>query len=100
MASDSKLIAYSGDPLPVIGKIKLQISHANMNSYIVNKSAVSLIGLQSLIDLGLIKLTYSIDNNTPAMKNLGTKLNKQTVMNNYGDLFKGVGLTQEPPNCT
>ena len=100
IAPDSKLFSYNGDTMPTNGKIKLQITHANRNSidtdfYIVNKSAIPLIGLQPSIDTRLIELTYSIDNNTLAMTNSGTEINKQTAMKNYCDLFKGIGMIPE-----
>ena len=69
----------SGDTLLTIEN--LQNTHANRNFidtdvYIVNKSSFPLIGLQSSIDLELIKVTHSIVNNTHAMTNLGTEINK------------------------
>ena len=87
---DSKLISYRGVTLQTIGKINFQITHANAN--IVNKSSVPLIALQSSIDLGLIELTYLIDNNTPAMTNSGAGIHKHTVINDCCDLFRGVGM--------
>jgi hypothetical protein len=59
-APDSKLISYSGNTIKVIGKISLTCSYRReLDFYVVNSDAPTLIGLQTPIDLGLIKLTYN-----------------------------------------
>ena len=62
--------------------------HSQVNAvfYIVNNNAPPLDGLQTSVDLGLIKLTYDVycDNNK--------YMTKESMLSEYGDLFKGVGI--------
>lgn len=86
---EHKLTSYTGDMLSVNGKITLPCSHKDvkLNSpfYVVENSAPPLISLQTSIDLGLVKLTYSVEN-------LHASMTKQDVLDEYGELFQGIGL--------
>ncbi len=70
--------------------------------FVVENSSPCLIGLQSSLDLELIKLTYSVDskvaeNTHKHSNNSPLELNKTLVMSNYGNLFKGIGVI--PGSC-
>ena len=75
--------------LPVTGKITLPCKHNDMQLhttfYVVEISAPPLISLQTSVDLGLVKLTYSIEN-------VNTGMSRQDVLDEYADLFQGIGL--------
>ena len=58
--------------------------------YVVESSAPPLISLQTSVDLGLVKLTYSIEN-------VNTGISRQDVLDEYADLFQGIGLC--PGTC-
>ena len=89
---DCKLIAYSGDMLKTHGMLNLDCSYRKRNVetrfYIVHTNAPPLISTQTSIDLVLIKLTFAIDNQT---------MTKEYVMEEYNDLFHGIGLL--PGKC-
>ena len=55
--------------------------------YVVGNSATPLIGLQSSLDLSLLKLTYSVES-TPC----SAPLSKQSIQHEYAELFNGVGV--------
>ena len=84
---DCKLIAYSGDMLKTQGVITLECSYqyrkVNTRFYIVHTNAPPLISTHTSIDLGLIKLTFAIDDQT---------MTKEYVMEEYKELFEGIGL--------
>ena len=84
--------------LPVIGMVKLACCHKdkviNALFYIAEGSGPPLISLQSSVDLGLIKLTYTIE--TSSQKD-SSDLDKQSVMNEYAELFAGIGVL--PGEC-
>ena len=87
--SEHRLTYYTGDMLPVTGKITLPCKHNDMQLqttfYVVESSAPPLISLQTSVDLGLVKLTYSIEN-------VNTGMSRQDVLDEYADLFQGIGL--------
>ena len=89
---DCNLITYSGDMLKTHGMLNLDCSYRKRNVktpfYIVHTNASPLISAQTSIDLGLIKLTFAIDNQT---------MTKENVMEEYNDLFHGIGLL--PGKC-
>jgi len=96
-APDCKLIAYSGNMLNTLGVVNLDCCHRTVvrptKFYIVDTNAPPLIGTQSSLDLGLIKLTYAVD----APSSEEAVFTKETVMKVYGDVFKGVGVL--PGKC-
>ena len=49
----------------------------------MNSKSRPLLGMQSCIDLGLVLLTFSVENKD---------LDRDTVFTEYGDLFKGTGV--------
>ena len=85
--TDAKLTSYSGDRIRVHGKVTLtcRYKNATVNTtfYVVNNNAPPLLSLQTSVDLGLIALTYAIEQNQP--------ITKECVMSEYSDLFKGIG---------
>ena len=87
---DCKLIAYSGDMLKMHGMIDLDCSYRKRNVktlfYIVYTNAPPLISMQTLNDLGLIKLTFETD--IQAMR-------QEYVVEEYNDLFHGIELLPE-----
>jgi hypothetical protein len=90
---DNQLTSYTGNALSVKGMITLSLRHKNKVtesvSYIVDSDATPFLSLQASIDLGLIKLTYSVESSKLASS---TVLDKGQVMKEYGDLFKGIGV--------
>ena len=95
-ASQQKLTSYTGNLLPVQGTITLDCSYKGKVIqalfYVVGNSATPLIGLQSSLDLSLLKLTYSVES-TPC----SAPLSKQSVQHEYAELFNGVGVL--PGTC-
>lgn len=87
--SRTLLTSYSGDRLKVHGKVNLTCQYKERTTktdfFVVESSAQPLLSLQTSLDLGLLKLTYSVDNGQ-------THLEKNDVMQEYGDLFDGIGM--------
>jgi hypothetical protein len=59
--------------------------------YVVDSKSPALLSLQTSIDLEFIKLTFAVDKQ-------GVELSKQTILSEYNDLFKGIGLF--PGTCS
>ncbi|MCG7868790.1 MAG: hypothetical protein JAY74_20765, partial [Candidatus Thiodiazotropha taylori] len=95
-ASQQKLTSYTGNLLPVQGQVTLDCSYKDKTvkaiCYVVEDSTTPLVGLQTSLDLGLIKLTYAVES-TPC----SAPLTKQTVQHEYSALFNGVGVL--PGTC-
>lgn len=77
----TKLISYSGQPLDVLGKCALKVSHKEssleLDFYVVNTKSPCILGLSSSVLLNLIKKvdeTRSVD-----------------ILSDFPDLLKGVG---------
>lgn len=86
---DSRLTSYTGDQIAVQGKVHLECSYkcrtVHTVFYIVDQSNVpALSNLQTTCDLGLIQVTYAIENHEG--------LDKDTVLSEFNDLFHGIGL--------
>lgn len=88
------LTAYTGNRLPVVGKIKLRCSHKDKTVstwfHVVDSPSVPLLSLSTSTDLGLIQLTCTVD--CPSQE-----LNKESVLSDYKDLFEGIGVI--PGTC-
>ena len=93
--SNARLTSYTGDRLPVHGKIQLHCKYNNKSVctdfYVVESSAPPLLSLKTSVDLDLLRLTYAVNMNESLGK---SDLNKDTVLSEYKDLFKGIGLFQ------
>jgi hypothetical protein len=92
----SRLTSYTGNALPIIGTVKLPCKYKDKSIsaefYVVDSKASPLISLNLSLELGLIKITYSIEKQ-PEMG-----LDLQTVLAKNKDLFKGIGLL--PGTCS
>ena len=87
-AADIRLTSYSGDQLTVLGKLKIHCAYknryANANFYIVDRRNVpALLNLETARQLGLIKLTYAIDQHNPKPVH--------PILSEYNDVFEGIG---------
>jgi len=85
---DIKLTSYTGDQLSIQGKINLRCAYQNKHTraefYVVKQPhAPALLNLQTASDLGLIKLTFAVDKQTP--------LDKSNIMTEFPDVFQGIG---------
>ena len=84
--AEAKLTSYTGNDIPVLGQISLKCKYrdksVNALFQVVDTTASALISLDTSIKLGLIQMTYAVD--------IG--YDKQTVMEQYADLFKGTGV--------
>ena len=84
--------------LLVIGMVKLACCHKdkviNALFYVVEGSAPPLVSLQSSVDIGLIMLTYAVETFS---QRASSDLDKQSVMNEYAELFAGIGVL--PGEC-
>jgi len=91
-ASHNKLTTYNGGSLNLKGTVILPCTYAGnahtsrIEFHVVDTRSPPLLGLQSCIDFGLIKLTYSVD----AQPRLNP-LDKESVLNSYPEVFKGIG---------
>jgi len=87
-----QLFAYGGKCLDVKGTVNLECRFGEKSSmpefHIVDTISVPILGLQTSIDLGLIQLAYTLE----------SACNRDQVLAEYGDVFKGVGLF--PGKCT
>ena len=98
-ASEQKLSSYTGDLLKVQGTIRLECCYKDKVIealfYVVENSATPLIGLQSSLDLDLLQLTYSVESSpssAPQNSPSSAPMSKQSVQNEFADLFTGVGV--------
>jgi Reverse transcriptase (RNA-dependent DNA polymerase) len=89
-----KLTSYTGNEVPVLGNVSLQCKYKSRSIetlfHIVDTSAIPLLSLQTSVDLGLVKLTYSVANDSSG-------LDRQDVLRDYADLFSGIGVI--PGTC-
>lgn len=98
-APDCTLTSYTGDALPIMGTVSLPClsKHKSINArfHVVNSDTTPLLGLQTSMDLGLIKLTFSVENASLEQNTTTTHcLTKDSVTHKYKDLFKGLGCIQ------
>ena len=87
-AADIRLTSYSGDQLRVLGKLKIHCAYKNRyaiaNFYIVEQRNIpALLNLETARQLGLIKLTYAIDQHNPKTVH--------PILSEYSDIFEGIG---------
>lgn len=90
--SNLRLTAYNGTPLKSMGTILLTCTHQNnghsnsVEFHVVDTKSKPLFSLQTSVDFGLIKLTYSVES-----QRYGDHMTKQSVTKQYPQLFKGIG---------
>ena len=81
------MTSYTGNDIPVLGQINLTCRYKDKkvtaNFHVVDTKASALISLDTSVKLGLIRMTFSVDDKP---------YDKQTVMEEHGDLFKGTGV--------
>ena len=81
----------------VLGKVHLTCHHKNRSVntefFVVESAAVPLLSLKTSLDLQLIELTFSVNKEPGSLL-----LNKSDVMQEHGELFKGIGLF--PGTCS
>lgn len=94
-----RLTSYTGNRIPVLGKIQIHCKYKersiNTWFHVVDTPAVPLLSLKTSVDLGLIQLTCTIDKHSSEIT--GTGLNKQQVLSDYKDIFEGIGVI--PGSC-
>lgn len=82
-----RLTGYGGEKLMVKGTCTLTCKYKErdmlLDFYIVDTQAPPVLGLQACLNMDLIKLVLSV---------AASPLDKETVMQEYGDVFKGIGL--------
>ena len=94
---DCKLTSYTGETLPVLGTVNLAC-RANSRSiqakfHVVQSETTPLFGLKTSLDLELIKLTLSVEQDN--LDNIKLQpLTKDAVVSKYCDLFTGIGNIQ------
>lgn len=114
-----KLSAYNGGTLHTLGVCRLSCTYKNkthnIEFYIVDTTNTPILGLQTCLDLALIKLVYSVDTscieqiesdktNVESQSSVLTHekaslsdsssqfLDKPSVLKQYSPVFKGIGL--------
>lgn len=98
MKTQSQLSAYSGDTLQVVGTVILDCSHGNVSIkplfYIVQTDNPPLLGLKSSVELGLIKLVYTVapDQSGPIPSGYNTLMTSSDITSEFKDVFYGIGL--------
>ena len=91
--AETSLTAYNGSELDVMGCITIQCNHPGTGSrgdvlfYVVNTRSPPLLGFQSSIDFGLIKLSHAVQS-----ESLETPLTKLSVLQQHSEVFRGLGL--------
>lgn len=90
--SNLRLTTYNGTPLKSMGTILLTCTHKvnghsdSVEFHIVDTRSKPLFSLQTSIDFGLLKLTYSIES-----QRYVDHMTKKSVIKQYPQLFKGIG---------
>ncbi|XP_026054529.1 uncharacterized protein K02A2.6-like [Carassius auratus] len=88
-----RLTGYGGEPLDVKGTCQLNCRYkdteAVLEFYIVSTHAPPVLGLRACLDLGLIKLVFSVDADTSKTCD---------IMQEFQDVFHGIG--EFPGECT
>ncbi len=91
----SKLSAYNGSTLDSVGYCNLSCKRTNNDQsdfchnvgfHVVNTQSPPILGLDTCLDLDLVKLTFSVETCDAA------PLTKQTVLSEYADIFNGIGM--------
>ena len=90
LRSDSnKLVAYGGASLPVLGKCRLKVKvgskRIKADFFVVDLESKPLLGLKTSLDLGLVKLSPSVD-----IHNVSND-DKSHILEEYQDVFSGLG---------
>ena len=87
------LSSYTGDLLKVKGMLQLPIQYKGKSLtemfYIVDTKSTALLSLKSSVDLELIKLVYSVDNETVSIDMTDQKTE---FLDEFKDVFHGMGL--------
>ncbi|CAG2196344.1 unnamed protein product [Mytilus edulis] len=87
------LTAYNGNALPSLGVCCLPCEHGSVNSklefYCLDTNSPPILGMQSCLDYELIKLVYSTETTCTSDSD---PMTKSSVLKDYSDIFKGVGL--------
>lgn len=95
------LSSYNGTPIKTIGCCNLQIEYKDKCTiseiYVAEGPSTPILGLPTCLDLQLIQLIYAVDQK-PIPSPDTKPLDKDTVLSDYADVFKGIG--QFPGNCT
>ena len=88
--TNTKVTGYGGIRLKVKGKCDVQCRYKDSryvaSFYIVHTESPSVVGCQTYIDLGLIKL----------VKSLSTSSEVHRILQKYSCVFKGLGCLREP----
>ena len=88
--TNTKLTGYGGTKLKVKGKCSLQCCYKNSEIvgtfHVVDTNSPAVLGLQSCVDLGLIKLVMSVSSNN----------SMEEMLNKYKSVFQGLGCLKEP----
>ena len=111
-----KLSAYNGSLLHTLGVCRLSCEckqtpkSQDIEFYVVDTKGPPILGLQSCLNLELIKLVYSVDTIVPGISDAkppvakqdasldhchkagSHPLDKSSVLKEYPDIFKGIGL--------
>ncbi|MEW8560660.1 MAG: RNase H-like domain-containing protein, partial [Candidatus Thiodiazotropha sp.] len=99
LLSPNRLTAYNGGILDTLGCVTLPCKRKGIDQkldfYIVETSASPILGLKASVDFQLIKLVLSCDSTTSTESSF---LTREKVLEEYPDMFKGVGLF--PGECT
>ena len=89
----SHLYGYSGKPLDVKGQCKIECRYKKqchkLVFYLVNTDASPVLSLRSCIEMNLIKLVLSTEIKPG---NVGQGMTKEQVLDDYKDVFTGIGL--------
>lgn len=109
-----KLSAYDGHPLDIVGKCQVECKYdgklRSLSFHVVDTNSPPLLGLRSSLELGLVKFAHTVEAHTstnvppvsspplkPEVPVKSQAMSKESTLQEYGDVFQGVGLL--PGEC-
>ena len=99
--SKTKLVSYSGHNIKVMGKNTVPLEHKGkfypVEFQIAEKSnVVPVLGLQTCLELNLIKRVFAVNDTSDetGTSNLSTQQTSEEIINEYDDVFQGLGCLE------
>ncbi|KAB0792847.1 hypothetical protein PPYR_14806, partial [Photinus pyralis] len=97
--SDS-LVTYTGHKIPIVGKIYIDVKfenklHRNLEFYVVEGKNDSILGLQSSIKLGMVKIHDQVEMKSINVITENVQHDYAQLIKKY-DIFNGIGKLNKP----
>lgn len=93
--SDRTLSAYNGGSLRAVGfgtvKCQYRDITRDIEVYVIDTDSPPILGLGDCVAFEIIQFVYAVETVPNAIIEGGVPMNKESVLSDYGDIFKGIG---------